>query len=490
MLSVKLLVFVVCQTLRVSTAMQCTRCAPGKFKSPGMLFEACTLCPENTFSSVPGAPHCDACPPFSSSAVGSSRCIFETCDLESYNANCMCPPGTSGPGGGPCRACAVGTYKNAPGAAVCDACGSTKTSVPGSTSCFCKANFTTTADGQCLPCTDGMVSGENSQFCFFVCGIGYTGTEGKCAGCAPGTYKETEGDGTCIACGGNTFSRAAAAQCSTCPPSATAKQNHTSCACNPGFAFSNDTCAQTQAVYMNVSGTIQMPDGSLTESQLQAILLDDISAYLNVSREFITVIIRPVRDTRLGPAANLTNGTAPANATTATTARRLLAALPVEYTFTALFQIPSADPAAYAQIEKFVNSTKFAATTIADSSQYRLVLRRAELVPGYFDATGTALQPCADGQDRVADSVSQALVCPPPRPTPAPTPAPPPAPQGDWGGFVGLGAALVVGLLAILELRRRGGKQASAAVRIQPDTTAAAPATVTIEYHLVPAHLI
>jgi hypothetical protein len=164
--------------------------------------------------------------------------------------------------------------------------------------------------------------------------------------------------------------------------------------------------------------------------------------------------------------------------------------LPVEYTFTALFQIPSADPAAYAQIEKFVNSTKFAATTITDSSQYRLVLRRAELVPGYFDATGTALQPCADGQDRVADSVSQTLVCPPPRPTPAPKPAPPPAPQGDWGGFAGLGAALVVGLLAILELRRRGGKQASAAGRIQPDATAAAPATVTIEYHLVPAHLI
>lgn len=226
-----------------------------------------------------------------------------------------------------------------------------------------------------------------------------------------------------------------------------------------------------------------MPDGTLTESQLQAILLDDISTYLNVSRDFITVIILVDRDTRSGSATNLTNRTAPANTTTG---RRLLYALPVEYNFTALFQLPSGNQTAYAQIKQFVKDTKLAATTIRDSNRYRLVLRRAELVPGYFDATGAALQPCPDGQDRIADNVTETLVCPPSRPTPAPTPAP----KADWGGFVGLALALLAGLLGLLELMRRGRIYSNAKGRIQPNATSAAPPTVTIEYHLVPMHLI
>jgi hypothetical protein len=246
---------------------------------------------------------------------------------------------------------------------------------------------------------------------------------------------------------------------------------------------------------MNISGILQVPGDGLTESQLEAILLGDISTYLNVSREFITIIGLPVRDTGSGSAANLTNGS-----------HRLLYALPVDdnltlpvdgnltlrvdYNFTVLFQIPSGDEAAYAQLEKIVNDTKYAALTIADNNGYRVVLGRAKLLPGYFRADGNVLEPCADGQDWIADNVTETLLCPPPLPTPEPTPAPPPPPQGDWGGFVGLGAALLVGLVGILELRRRTAKQANAAGRIQSDPTAAAPATVTIEYHLVPVHLI
>jgi hypothetical protein len=390
----------------------------------------------------------------------------------------MCPPGTSGPDGGPCSACAAGTYKNATGDAACDACSSTTTSVPGSSSCFCKANFTTTADGQCLPCMDGMISWENSTFCFFVCGMGYTGTEGKCVGCEPGTYKDTKGDATCNACGNKTFSRAAAAQCSACPLSATAKQNHTSCACNPGFAFLNNTCTQTQGVYVNISGTLQMPDGTLTESQLQAILLDDISTYLNVSRDFITVIVLPAMYTS-------TNTTAPANTTTA---RRLLSTLPVEYAFTVLFQIPSG---AYAQLEKFVSDVKSAAAIITDSTRYRLALRRAKLSEGYFDSSGRVQEPCPDGQQRIVDNVTATLVCPPNRPTPAPTPAP----TSDWGVLVGLLAALLLFGLAVYGFSIRSRLQSKSTERIQSNQTAstastAAPSTVSIEYHRVPLHLI
>jgi hypothetical protein len=53
-----LLVFLLSLALHVCTGRQCTLCAPGKFKSPDMFFTPCTLCPENTFSAVPGAAHC------------------------------------------------------------------------------------------------------------------------------------------------------------------------------------------------------------------------------------------------------------------------------------------------------------------------------------------------------------------------------------------------------------------------------------------------
>ena len=348
----------------------------------------------------------------------------------------MCPPGTSGPDGGPCSACEVGTYKNATGASACDNCSSTKTSVPGSSSCFCKANFTTTESRECMPCMNGMISRENSTFCFCpngtslidgkcariytdglrlrgfvrietsnssnesatvdvealkkeftssiaslyniseslvqvvltgpvenlqqqsgyradviilatsaqefarvsnqtkfvtppmlqdverstlpismnegaivtcadneisiatacVCSKGYTRTAGKCVGCAPGTSKASAGDGTCTACSGNTFSRTGAAQCSACPRSSMTKQNYTSCACNVGFLFLSNKCVATEAVFMNITGTLLLPQGSFTSLELQKILIDGLSSYLNFSSDFITVLVQSTAD--------------------------------------------------------------------------------------------------------------------------------------------------------------------------------------------------
>jgi hypothetical protein len=270
-----------------------------------------------------------------------------------------------------------------------------------------------------------------------VCSRGHSRAGGQCAACPRGTVKDIAGDEGCGECSGNTFSATGATQCSACPLSATTRLNHTGCACNTGFVFFNSVCTRTEAVYMNVSGTLQMPEGAFAVSQLRAILLDGISAHLNFSREFITVIVRPVIEssnvtvggdttnatsaTSATSATNATNATDATNATNAThvtarnsthSGRRLLYALPVAYAFTALFQIPREDQVAYTKIVQFINDTEFAATTITDSNGYGIVLYTAELVQGYFSADGIALEPCADGRARIFESAAETLRCP------------------------------------------------------------------------------
>ena len=589
----KMFVVLVCQTLHVSMAMQCTQCAPGKFKSPNMFFSQCTPCLQDTFSAAPGAASCEACPPFSASAAGSSRCTFEPCRSQNYTTGCVCPVGTTGQDSGPCNACTRGTYKNVTGSAQCDNCSSTKTSVAGSVSCFCQANYITSDIGDCLPCMNGMISRENSATCFCpngtttvdgkcaeiyseglrlsgfirveesnstntsssgnldtlmkdliasialqynisadlvqviftttsrnllqesgirvdiiimstsaesfanvvnttialpmlqevertflpislnegtiilcgqnevsiatacVCNKRYSRSAGKCVACAPGTSKATSGDTNCDACSGNTFSRTAAEQCSACPLSATTRKNHTTCACNTGFVFFKGVCTQTKDVYMNVSGILQMPYGIFSTSQLQAILEDGMSTYLNFSMEFITIFVTaPIEETNTTGIegnnttdanttndgteqtnttdtnttndgteqtnttdANTTNDTMPADGSWDTSnstqsGRRLLYALPIDYYFVALFQIEFGDEDAYAKIQKYLNDTQYGATTLTESNGYRIVPRRAVLLPGYFSADGSVLPSCADGKAWIFDSVTETLRCP------------------------------------------------------------------------------
>ena len=540
----KLLVILLCQMLRVSMGTQCTRCAPGKFKSPEMFFSPCTLCPQNTFSSFPGAAQCDPCPPYSASSLGSSRCTFEPCRLQNYSMGCVCPLGTTGPDGGPCNACVVGTYKNATGEARCDNCSSTKTSVAGSSSCFCKANYMTTDTGDCMPCMNGMISRENSATCFCpngtslvdgrcvqiysegvrlsgfinletsnitntssnidsliqqitssialqynisenlvqviftsasrnllqqsgyrtdiiilsesaeafasvvnktvdlpmlqdverttlpislnegnivlcgkneisiatacVCSAGYTRELGKCAGCAPGTVKAVGGDMPCEECSNNTFSRTGARQCSQCPFSSTTKLNHTTCVCNPAFVFFNDTCKETESVYLNVSGVLQLPEDEFDELELKTKILDSLSTYLNFPKEFITIIItQRTKDTRNATDMNLTNTSTP----TPTSRRRLLYDLTLEYIFTALFQIEKGDKPTYEKVQNFTYQAKNEINTIIDASAYRIVINQADLTPGFFTAAGTAIKKCDDGTNPTTDSISKQLSC-------------------------------------------------------------------------------
>jgi len=352
-----------------------------------------------------------------------------------------------------------------------------------------------------------------------VCSRRYSRSAGTCSKCAPGMWKAADGDGACGECSGNTFSGTGAAQCSACPLSATTRKNHTSCACNTGFVFFNGVCTQTEPVYMNVSGILQMPDGAFSASQLQAILLDGMSTYLNFSREFITVIVMRTKQTNTtGPEG--TNATdaetttpAPGDSSNYTqSGRRLLFALPVEYNFTALFQIASGDQVAKAKIEKFVNDTKFEATIITDSNGYRINARRAELLPGYFSADAIRLEPCPDGRDRISDSVSQELLCPPNIVPPEVQPKDEAIPT--WEPVVVALVVVFVVALGFLAYRNRTSIAAIASVTTAAETNAAVeetpaasapfgvqalcmfpprlqfPSTVTFEYQLLPGQSI
>lgn len=542
-LGAQILVVLLSLAPQESAGTQCTRCAAGKFKSPDMLFTPCTSCPENTFSALPGAAQCAPCPPFSASAMGSSRCTFAPCRGEDYNTGCVCPLGKTGPDGGACISCGVGTYKNVTGDAGCSNCISAKTSVAGSASCFCRANYATTDAGDCLPCMHGMIAHENSAACFCpngtslvdgrctqiyseglrlsgfismgasnssnassteylrqqlrrsiaaqyniseslvrviltaanqaqesryqvdviimatskedlarvvnqtstapppmiqdiqrtilsislnegtiilcaqneisigtvcVCAAGYSRSAGKCVGCAPGTSKAGGGDGACDTCSNNTFSRTGAAQCSPCPFSAAMKEGHTSCACNTAFVFFNDTCAATESVYLNVTGVLKMPEGDFAELELQKILMDSLSTYLNFSKEFITIIISQRKDD-----ANLTNATTNTNdsANSSSGRRRLLYDLLVEYGFTALFQIAKDDQVTYDRVQKFTYEAQEQIKTITDANGYQIVMNEVYLTPGYFTAAGIALRKCDGGEYPVLDSILKKLDC-------------------------------------------------------------------------------
>ena len=286
--------------------------------------------------------------------------------------------------------------------------------------------FVSMNEGSFKSCSKNEVS--TSDEC--ICTAGYTRAAGKCVACAPGKVKAAAGDGACDACTNNTFSRTAALNCSTCPPTATTKQNHTSCACNPGFVFFNDTCTATEALYMSVSGTLELPDGAFTASELQSILVDGLSKFLNFSKEFITITVTIRTNNTNASAATprnasnatetlQTNNTSNAtvtlqmnNTSNATfSGRRLLFASTVEYIFTAVFQIGLNDKPTYTKVEKFVRDAREKRRVITDANGYRFIIQKADLVPGYISDGGVAVGKCENGRYQTTDSITKTLVC-------------------------------------------------------------------------------
>jgi len=134
-------------TIGPDGAEQCTSCAVGTYKiSSGSA--SCTLCSTGKFSAITGS--------------SSNVCTYN--------------PGTTGPNGaGACESCAFGTYKIAPGSAMCTVCGTGKSSAAaGSISNVSKYKKKAGTKG-----SDG---------------------EGTCALCAVGKYKTQPGSTPCTEC--------------------------------------------------------------------------------------------------------------------------------------------------------------------------------------------------------------------------------------------------------------------------------------------------
>lgn len=128
---------------------------------------SCLQCPADTYSNAYQATACVACPGDSTNSMHQTRTsVYQ----------CMCRAGYTGPDGGPCVACAAGTYKASTGSAACTACPARTTSPQAST-----------ASAACV-CTAGRYFLWNT-----------------CIGCEPHTYKDVAGNQACSACAANTW---------------------------------------------------------------------------------------------------------------------------------------------------------------------------------------------------------------------------------------------------------------------------------------------
>jgi hypothetical protein len=360
-----------------------------------------------------------------------------------------------------------------------------------------------------------------------VCSAGHTRKLGLCVGCAAGNVKAVAGDMPCEECSNNTFSRAGARQCSLCPFSSTSKLKHTSCSCNPAFVFFNDTCKETESVYLNVSGVLQLPEGEFNVLALTAIILDSMSAYLNFPKEFITIIISRRANITNETDTNLTNvstriagapttgapttgapttGTptpTPNTSNSTSNRRRLLVDLTLEYVFTALFQIEKGDTPTYAKIQNFTYQAKNEINTIIAASEYRIVINQADLTPGYFTAAGTALAKCSDGTYPTANSISKELGCKANIIAEVATQVL----QATWGYWVVMGVGvLVLAVIIGIHYHRKGADILPVRYETLPQTVGLqrfcvqefgmhtsklqVPATVAIEYRLLPGQSI
>ena len=169
-------------------------CVPGFAGLPAAEPVHCEACPADTFTDVHNTSECVPCPAHAS-------------HNETRRANvtaCLCDPGYTGPDGGPCVACAAGTFKAEPGAAACEGCGVNEYSYAAAAVCVaCHANSTS------LPRSPGV------DHCR--CDPGFYPFDDLCSMCHAGRFKNTTKNEPCKPCTGNTFaSTVGATACTSC----------------------------------------------------------------------------------------------------------------------------------------------------------------------------------------------------------------------------------------------------------------------------------
>jgi hypothetical protein len=169
-------------------------CVPGFAGLPAAEAVHCQACPADTFTDVHNTSECVPCPAHASHNETRRASV----------SACLCDPGYTGPDGGPCVACAAGTFKAEPGAAACEGCGVNEYSYAAAPACVaCHANSSS------LPRSPGV------DHC--LCDPGVYPSQGTCIMCHAGHFKNATANEPCQSCTGNTFaSEEGATACTSC----------------------------------------------------------------------------------------------------------------------------------------------------------------------------------------------------------------------------------------------------------------------------------
>ena len=234
-----------------NSEINCQKCPPGSYStsSGATLVDTCTSCAagksnSNTGSISEGA--CGVCPADTFCIVRSgspAQCTGNTTSLaqSKVSTDCVCKPGHFGSNGGPCAACASGTYKPQKGLGSCTNCAvNTFSELPSQTDV-----------STCQKCpidssTEDRLGQSSVDDC--VCNQGhYEGPDDAnavwtCDECLMGTYKNAPGNFDCSKCPANTFLTLFGAnfssQCEHCTPFSTspeASKSNTTCQCIAGY---------------------------------------------------------------------------------------------------------------------------------------------------------------------------------------------------------------------------------------------------------------
>lgn len=208
--------------------------------TPGVLATAChagtyqdelgqTACKEcadvgNTWSDTVAATTADTCEACPVHTVANHPSLYSAVE----QTNCHCVAGYTGPDGGPCAPCAVGTFKAQTGAAECAAC-------PANT--YNPSQASTEASA-CLPCpADSQAAPASSAISQCVCVEGFERHSDTCVACPPG---EVSGfGGVCAPCPADFF-QLNASHCEACPPHTTSEAGSPSsslCVCVEGYEY-------------------------------------------------------------------------------------------------------------------------------------------------------------------------------------------------------------------------------------------------------------
>ena len=227
----------------------CFACAQGTYKT-AIGPDTCTLCGNNTYSSVVAASSpsvCVACQGNSTSLRGSTR-----------QSDCHCLLGfltnNLGSGNATCEMCSAGSYNSQLDATTCSRCGAGfKSSTPGAVSseqCTQCGVDTYSAAGaaQCEICPNNTFAPVRSQVLTDCkCLAGYysavIGQDGRsCSACLPGKHKAQTGAVPCTDCPVNRYSTATAATsnatCQSCTAngvSPAGSSDSSMCLCDFGY---------------------------------------------------------------------------------------------------------------------------------------------------------------------------------------------------------------------------------------------------------------